>query len=256
MTSLLPDLIHRAARADGAAVALRYRDQDLTYGHLAAAMDAAASGFLAGGLGRGERVGVYLEKRFETVIAMFGAAQAGGVFVPVNPLLKPRQVGHILRDCNVRILVTSGDRLAALADELADCSDLSLAVVVDGAAARGQLGREATTWSELVSIKRVGVPHRVIDTDMAAILYTSGSHRAAQGRRAVPSQCRRRRRERQPISGQCRRRPHPVRAAAQLRCRDEPAHDRVQCRCDRRVDELSAAAGRGQDRGARADHGH
>ena len=44
---------------------------------------------------------------------MFGAAAAGGVFVPVNPLLKPEQVAYILADCNVRVLVTSADRLAA-----------------------------------------------------------------------------------------------------------------------------------------------
>ena len=41
---------------------------------------------------------------------MFGAAAAGGVFVPVNPLLKPEQVAYILSDCNVRVLVTSADR--------------------------------------------------------------------------------------------------------------------------------------------------
>jgi acyl-CoA synthetase (AMP-forming)/AMP-acid ligase II len=35
---------------------------------------------------------------------MFGASLAGLVFVPVNPLLKGEQVGHILRDCNVRVL--------------------------------------------------------------------------------------------------------------------------------------------------------
>jgi acyl-CoA synthetase (AMP-forming)/AMP-acid ligase II len=36
------------------------------------------------GLCRGERVALYLEKRPETVAATFGAACAGGVFVPVN----------------------------------------------------------------------------------------------------------------------------------------------------------------------------
>ena len=35
---------------------------------------------------------IYLEKRFEAVVASFGAAAAGGVFVPLNPLLKPEQV--------------------------------------------------------------------------------------------------------------------------------------------------------------------
>jgi acyl-CoA synthetase (AMP-forming)/AMP-acid ligase II len=35
---------------------------------------------------------VYLDKRVEAVIAMFGAAAAGGVFVPLNPVLKPLQI--------------------------------------------------------------------------------------------------------------------------------------------------------------------
>lgn len=174
MNSLLPNLVHRAARANGAAPALRYRDRDLSYAELSAATDATASGYLARGLSRGERVGIYLEKRVETVVAMFGAAHAGGVFVPINPLLKPRQVGHILHDCNVRILVTSNDRLMSLVAELEHCPDLALVVVVDEKAITCR-DIDTTTWSEFTSVKRVGVPHRVIDTDVAAILYTSGS---------------------------------------------------------------------------------
>ena len=76
------------------------------------------------GLDRGERVAVYLEKRPETVVALFGAASAGGVFVPVNPLLKAEQVAYILRDCNVRILVTSAERLRLLTEVLSQCHDL------------------------------------------------------------------------------------------------------------------------------------
>ena len=52
---------------------------------------------------------------------MFGAAAAGGVYVPVNPLLKAEQVGYILQDCNVRVLLTSNERLTALRDSLAHC---------------------------------------------------------------------------------------------------------------------------------------
>ena len=79
---------------------------------LQAAVQGFASGLLQLGLARGERVGIYLEKRPETVVASFGAPAAGGVFVPLNPLLKPEQVGFILQDCNVRVLVTSPERFA------------------------------------------------------------------------------------------------------------------------------------------------
>mgnify|MGYP003694504057 CR=1 FL=1 len=81
------------------------------------------------GCSRSDRVGIYLDKRIETVVACFGAAEAGCVFVPLNPLLKPEQVGYILRDCNVRLLVTSPERLASIVAILPECPELRHVVV-------------------------------------------------------------------------------------------------------------------------------
>lgn len=180
---LLHELIELSAARDAQAVALAYSKQSLSYGALQVAVGACASGLLALGLQRGERVGIYLEKRFETVIASFGAAAAGGVFVPLNPLLKPEQVGYILRDGNVRVLVTSPERAKLLTDVLADCPDLRHLVVVDAPAQLpNELPAELSSSSALTSHRwdvllsappRAG--HRVIDADMLAILYTSGS---------------------------------------------------------------------------------
>ena len=83
------------------------------------------------GLSRDDRVGIYLDKRIETVAAVFGTSVASGVFVPVNHILKPPQVGYILRDCDVRVLVTSPDRLVLLRDELKACPSLEHVVLVD-----------------------------------------------------------------------------------------------------------------------------
>jgi acyl-CoA ligase (AMP-forming) (exosortase A-associated) len=99
---------------------------------------------------------------------------AGGVFVPVNPLLKPPQVGHILRDCAVRVLVTSAQRATELTDELAQSPELRLLVIVDGPLAEPSASQTAIGWDDFLTAG-AGTPHRVIDTDIAAILYTSGS---------------------------------------------------------------------------------
>ena len=82
------------------------------------------------GLSCGDRVAVYLDKRIETVTALFGVSAGGGVFVPVNPLLRPRQVGYILQDCDVRVLVTSPERLALLREELEQCKSVEHVVLV------------------------------------------------------------------------------------------------------------------------------
>jgi acyl-CoA synthetase (AMP-forming)/AMP-acid ligase II len=79
-----------------------------------------ANGLRAIGLSRSERIAVYLEKRLEAVVALFAASRAGGVFVPINPLLKPEQIAYILIDCNVRILVTSCERLKLLQTDFAN----------------------------------------------------------------------------------------------------------------------------------------
>jgi acyl-CoA ligase (AMP-forming) (exosortase A-associated) len=177
----LSDLILAAAARRNDSPALRFEGKTMTYEALADAVETAARGLLEHLLQRGERVGVYLEKRFETVIALFAAAAAGCVLVPLNPLLKPRQVSYILRDCNVRALVTSQARLRNLLDVLPQCPDLEAIIVVEDSIDPQDLmtlhGVSLSTWKEFLAAgagsKRA--PHRVIDSDLAAILYTSGS---------------------------------------------------------------------------------
>ncbi len=170
------DFIFRSAGRTPAAEALVHGSRRLDYASLAELVRTVAASLLAGGLERSGRVAVYMEKNVENVAAMFGAAAAGGVFVPVNPLLKPEQVAYILADCNVRVLVTTADRLKLLLPVLADCRDLRTVIAVGG---NGELpalhGVEVLAWDAALASAADHAPHRVIDTDIAAILYTSGS---------------------------------------------------------------------------------
>lgn len=181
MPHLIQDLLFMSARRAPLAPALSYQGAPTTYGALAQAVRQAAQGLLRLGLRRGDRVAVYLEKREEAVIAMFGAAAAGAVFVPVNPLLKPEQVAYILADCDVRILVTSSERWSQLHTALDGCATLET-VLVCGAAFESLAASEPAPaprqlgWNDVLQAPRPDqAPHRVIDSDIAAILYTSGS---------------------------------------------------------------------------------
>ena len=177
--TLLSDLIVVAANRTPQAMALTDGDSSLSYADLSRAVFEFSSGLLGLGVGRGERVAIYLEKRFETVIASFGAPAAGAVFVPINPLLKPEQLAFILRDCNVRVLVTSPERLALIAPVLPGCPDLMHVVLTGDGCDREALwaspgGAISIAWRDLLAAP-ARAAHRVIDIDMAAILYTSGS---------------------------------------------------------------------------------
>lgn len=177
MNDLLHSSLKHAAARRPEADALIWHHARLSYGELDTLVTCVANGLTGLGLGRQERVGVYLPKRVETVAAMFGAARAGGVFVPVNPILRPEQVGHILRDCGVRILVTSSDRALALIEELRACPELRALVLVDCKQAEvPQLPiARVLTWDALLEHPGNRRLHRIVDVDMAALLYTSGS---------------------------------------------------------------------------------
>jgi acyl-CoA ligase (AMP-forming) (exosortase A-associated) len=171
--TLLHDLIADSARAMPGATALHFADRRLRYDELAELIDGVANGLLALGLERGERVGVFLPKCFETVAAMFGTSRAGGVFVPINPVLKAAQVAHILRDSGARVLVTSAARLEGLDSELPACAELRHVVSIDGEP-RTHSSAPVAPWSSFIRSGAARKP-RTIDADVAAILYTSGS---------------------------------------------------------------------------------
>ena len=173
MAGLVHDLIYDAAARSPSAAALAYGEERLDYAALAQTVSNAAAVLLEAGVEPDERVVVFLEKRIENVAACFGAAGAGAAFVPVNPLLKPAQVAHIIADCGAAILVTSPERLHILAAVLATCPALRTILVAGTAEdVPAVAGKTIESWMRRA---RTRPAHPVSDTAMAAILYTSGS---------------------------------------------------------------------------------
>ena len=177
MSDLLHSLILTSANARPDKSALIHKGNQHSYAELAANMEQAANGLLAHGLLSDERVGVYLPKLPESVTTFFATTLAGGVFVPINPLLKAAQVGYILQDCNVRVLVTSKDRYKQLAETLESCHDLHTIVLVNCSEENLPQKRDFNflSWQQLLDSDHANIAKSRIDTDMAAILYTSGS---------------------------------------------------------------------------------
>ena len=148
----------------------------MSYGSLCTQQMAFAHGLLSIGLPRAGRVGIWVEKCTEAVVASFGAPAAGGVMVPMNPLLKPEQVMYVAQDCQARVLVTSPDRLALLSGVLGQSPSLEHVVLTAPLAKNIDLPAniDVHLWTDLLHAPPRPA-HRVIDTDICAILYTSGS---------------------------------------------------------------------------------
>jgi len=175
----MPYLLHQllsdsAARVPDELAIHHPRLGEYSYVELDRCVSRLAAGLRALDLQPDDRVGIYLPKQPETVIGLLAASLAGGVFVPINPLLKPEQVEHILLDCDVRYLITSPERASLLAGGVRRCRDLHHLIVVGDRDKVDDPDREIHAWADLADTSPAPCPAR-IDADMAAILYTSGS---------------------------------------------------------------------------------
>ena len=174
-TYLLHHLVSNAAGRAREAIALTHRGRHLSYGALQSRVEEFAASLAALGLRPGERVAIYLEKRFETVAGIFGTSRTGAVFVPANPLLKPAQLAYILVDCNVRVLLTSAARLRQLQPALDACPRLSHVLLCDDdAVVRASRHFQVHHLAGFRGVPPSPIPPTV-ESDIAAILYTSGS---------------------------------------------------------------------------------
>jgi long-chain acyl-CoA synthetase len=150
-----------------------------TYAELDRKANQFAHALQARGVGRGDRVVLYLNNQWELVVGLFAVLKAGGVFVPINYTTKPDKLLYILNNCQAVALLSDTRRLnQPWAESLrASVPTLrSIWVCGDGSDAleRPDLGWYAL---EAAMAERVSVPlpRCIIDLDLACLIYTSGS---------------------------------------------------------------------------------
>src|SRR6266571_1297926 len=150
-----------AAHADR--IAVRVGETATTYQELDQAAARVAGLLHDRGLKSGDRVGIMLPNVAEFAVVYYGVLRAGGVVVPMNPLLKKREVAYYLADSGAR-LIFAWHAFAGEARSGARQADADT-IIVDPA-----------TFADLLA--SATPEHRVVDRtdeDTAVILYTSGT---------------------------------------------------------------------------------
>src|SRR3954453_12692539 len=161
-------LTESAARA-GDAVAIKLDDAELSYKQLDGASAHVAGLLRSEGVEPGDRVGIMLPNVPYFPVVYYGVLRLGAVVVPMNVLLKGREVEFYLKDPEAKVLFAWHD-FAEAAEQGASGTDAEVVLVKPGEFEDTVGSAEAVT--EIAG--RSG-------DDTAVILYTSGTTGTPKG---------------------------------------------------------------------------
>lgn len=165
------DMIRRSAKRFPKKPALVFGNERLTYEELNERVNRLAHALLKLGLKKGDRVAVLLHNGPEFFEIYYASAKIGGIFVPINNLLKINELGQIFDYIEPRILFFDPDYAESLLSMGAEPKPAQDLVCVGGGALPG-----VGTYRELMDKGKDDEPDlKISDDDIVSIFLTSGT---------------------------------------------------------------------------------
>ncbi|MEV2279489.1 amino acid adenylation domain-containing protein, partial [Nocardiopsis sp. NPDC049922] len=156
----LHGLVEAQADCSPEATAIVFGDRSLTYGEVEASANRLAAHLAEQGVGRGDVIGLYVERSPEMVVGLLAVLKAGAAYLPLDPTQPRVRLQYMLDDADVGLVLTQ-ERLA------------------------GRLGKGVRSLA-VDSVDMTGLPAErrsrpVASDDLAYVIYTSGSTGTPKG---------------------------------------------------------------------------
>jgi len=130
-------------------------------------MNALSSTLESSGVGKGDRVGIFLNRCLHSPLAVYGVLNAGAVFVPLDPKLPKARLDHIIEDCNIDAIITN----PLFEDKVQSLSSVRTIIGLDNPEITNSISwKDALTDHDHQQSSR-----KILGSDLAYIMYTSGT---------------------------------------------------------------------------------
>jgi long-chain acyl-CoA synthetase len=174
---LLGEALLFSARKNPSKTAIIARGEEYSYALLKESTEKLAQHLINAGIDKGDRVAIYMDNSWQSIISIYGATLAGAVFLLINPQTKSDKLQYILNDSGAKILISASALKNELSQALEDTRGIQEVIITGNV---GQIIKYP--HFELVSFENVILSSNpitclpnIIPNDLAALIYTSGS---------------------------------------------------------------------------------
>jgi amino acid adenylation domain-containing protein len=151
-------LVEQAAEQYPDNTAVVFADSSLSYRALNNRANQLAHCLDQQGIGRGDRVGIYLERCTDMLVAMLGILKAGAAYVPLDPAFPDDRVSYMMSDAGMAAVVIDSRQPVVLPETSARAIDLA-----------------TTALNEFATTALAATTGFADSTELAYMIYTSGS---------------------------------------------------------------------------------
>jgi amino acid adenylation domain-containing protein len=152
-------------------IALVFEDQKITYRELNARANQLAHYLQSLGVVANQLVGLCVDRSVETIVGILGILKAGGAYLPLDPSNPPERSAYILKDAQIKILVTQ----SLLLTNLASCTGDSGFAPAIASAVRNRVVYLDTDLDLIQTYPVINPDNTGQPDDLAYVIYTSGS---------------------------------------------------------------------------------
>ncbi|MGI9049585.1 MAG: class I adenylate-forming enzyme family protein, partial [Rubrobacteraceae bacterium] len=196
------DLFEESAERNPDRDAIRYFDETISFGELDRMASCLAAHLAERGVEKGDRVAVYVQNNPQFLITQYGAWKRGAIVVPLNPMLKGRELDYHLNDSGTKVLICLENLYRDVAREVLPNTNVEQVITTseldflsEGASdnipnLKGVERLDLDETEDLMDLVREGASKGTPDAgsrepvspeDVACLVYTSGTTGKAKG---------------------------------------------------------------------------
>ncbi|MBS1921540.1 MAG: AMP-binding protein [Bacteroidetes bacterium] len=174
---LLGEALLNSARNHPDKTAIIAKGESYSYSQLKIKAENLAYHLIESGIKKGDRVAIYLDNSWASVVSIYGASLAGAVFLMINPQTKSDKVKFILNDSSAKVLITTALLKNEFLPAVKETPALQEIIITgDLSSIEEALHGKVVDFENATTRNIAGIVFpNIIPNDLAALIYTSGS---------------------------------------------------------------------------------